>query len=126
MKEIESEDPDTRAQTLIRKMEWNARPSGDGSNYAVEFCPFCERGGFKFFIAVGGEKDGLYNCVLCAEKGNYYQLHKKVGVDLSVEATKPISAVSLKEAAHTAPTPLPDFTSMHRALFTDQYVDVLD
>ena len=104
MKEIESEDPDTRAQTLIRKMEWNARPSGDGSNYAVEFCPFCERGGFKFFIAVGDEKDGLYNCVLCAEDTVVQPVLLITHSDEELESTAFTKRAELHGVVATVPT----------------------
>lgn len=64
----------------MAQLSWATRPSGNGENVAVQMCPFCSNTNWKFFVHVGGEKDGLFSCKVCSEQGNFYTLREKLGI----------------------------------------------
>jgi hypothetical protein len=111
---------ESKAESFLDQQGWNHRPSGDGSNHAVEYCPLsgCH---WKFYMVVGGEKDGIWHCQRCQESGNLYQLKQRVGVNTE-------ESISIKTAAGGfAPDPLPDFDFLHRTLMENEnYAEVLD
>jgi 5S rRNA maturation endonuclease (ribonuclease M5) len=110
----------SKTAKLIAQLGWNHRPSGDGDNHAVETCPLCQNSGWKFYIAVGGESDGLWKCHRCQEKGNFWQLREKLGIAVNnVESVKDI-------ANSKGQTPLPNLFAMHKRLFDEDMGDVLD
>ncbi len=116
--EVESSSP--AAQQLIAQLAWTTRPCSDGNNVAVETCPLCGHGGFKFFMCVVGDKAGLWDCKVCGEKGNLWQLRQRLGI-------RTAGAVSVREMSVGAPAPLPNADVLHARLMTDEaYGDVLD
>ncbi len=78
MTEVETEQ--TKTELLMAQLSWATRPSGNGENVAVQMCPFCSNTNWKFFVHVGGEKDGLFSCKVCSEQGNFYTLREKLGI----------------------------------------------
>ncbi len=118
--EIEVEET-TKTEQLILSQGWTSKPSGNGENVAIEVCPFCLNTNYKFFLHIGGEKDGLYQCMVCTEKGNYYQLKEKLGISVA-------GVSSMRSAgAQGAPSPLPNLDAMHRRLMEDEKMgDVFD
>lgn len=112
----------SKALTFIQSQGWDYTPSGV-DQAKLHKCPFCgdERG--KVYINIAGDdKDGLYQCQICKEAGNLYQLKAKVG------ATPARGVTSIKDAANaqTPPSALPDFDRWHNQLFTEEYGEVLD
>jgi hypothetical protein len=109
------------AEKFVDQMGWSSKPSGT-DNVCVQVCPFCKHEGFKFYIHVGGEKDGLWSCVICSEKGNLHQLRDRLGV-------RTPNAFSVKDmaAGQQTLTPLPDFNALHWRLMNDAKMgEVLD
>jgi replicative DNA helicase/5S rRNA maturation endonuclease (ribonuclease M5) len=122
MEAIAAERPETKTEALIKNQGWTSRPAGNGDNVAIQVCPFCNADGWKFFIAVGGEKDSLYKCHRCGEEGNYHTLREKLGISSR-------NTVSLQDTvmARTPAEAMPNFEAMHRKLMTDdEYGPVLD
>jgi KaiC/GvpD/RAD55 family RecA-like ATPase len=111
----------TKTEQLIASQGWASKPSGNGENVAVEVCPFCRNTNWKFFIHIGGDKDGLFRCVACEENGNYWQLKERLGISMT-------NVSSMRAAASPgAPQALPNLETMHRRLMTDEAMgDVLD
>lgn len=110
----------TKTEKLLARMGWNHRPSGNGDNHAVETCPFCKNTNWKFFIAIGGEKDGCHDCKVCGETGNYFTLREKLGIAIN-------NVESMKDAANSkGQSPLPNLLAMHKRLFDEDMADVLD
>jgi twinkle protein len=112
MDAIAAERPESKTELLIKQQGWTSRPVGNGDNVAVQVCPFdSSHGQWKFFIAVGGEKDGLWNCKVCSKEGNYYQLKEQLGLTTQ-------NTVSLQDAAmaRTAPEAMLDFDRLHHSL----------
>jgi 5S rRNA maturation endonuclease (ribonuclease M5) len=74
------------AMQLILAQGWNfTGPTGD--QIAVENCPFCNKDGFKFFVAVcdpeQGTRDGLHFCHRCQATGNLRTLQEKLGLRIA-------------------------------------------
>lgn len=110
----------SKAEDLIAQQGWTSRPSGDGSNLAVETCVFCQNTNWKFYVNVTEEKDGLFKCMVCDKQGNLWQLKNELGL------TTP-NVTSVKDAAPKDVQPLPDLMAMHRMLLTSEaYGDILD
>ncbi len=115
-------ESNSKAEGFIRQMNWQHQPSGT-DQIAVQVCPCCTNTNFKFYINVsGGDKDGLWNCMVCSRSGNLYQLKEQLGMSSS-------NMTSIHDAAssRSAPAPLPDFDYLHKRLVSDEsYGDVLD
>lgn len=104
----------SKAELLAAQLGWNVRPVGDGSNLAVETCPIGQHQNFKFFIGVGPENDGLWDCKVCGRSGNFTTLQQELGVTLP-------NATSVRDiaAARTAPQALLDHAGAHWRLLND-------
>lgn len=113
--------PISRAKLLIQGKRWSFSESG--TQACVLHCPFCGNTHSKFYINIsGGDNDGLWDCKVCGESGNFYQLKQRLGLVME-------NVVSMKDAAAaTKPqTPLPDFNVLHYALLNnEEYGDLLD
>jgi KaiC/GvpD/RAD55 family RecA-like ATPase len=110
----------TRAQQFLAQVGWPNRPSGV-DNAAVQTCPLCANTNYKFAVHIGGEKDGLWQCVVCKESGNLYQLKERVGLSSA-------NVVSIKDAssAKVTASAFPDLKAMHWRLTNDpSMADVL-
>ena len=119
MLEIPTE-AETKTQQLIAQMGWTTRATSS-DNVAVETCPICGHTDYKFFIHVGGDKDGLWDCKVCGQKGNYFQLRERLGIRMA-------GAASAREMAPSAPAPLPNIEVLHKWLVdgaTDNADEVL-
>jgi 5S rRNA maturation endonuclease (ribonuclease M5) len=102
---------------------WTARQSGVGQ-LAIQVCPFCKRDDWKFYISVSGdEKDGLWQCFGCHEKGNLIILKSRLGDNNDL----PIASLhSMATGTNAAPN-LPDIKSLQENLTKNaEYADVLD
>lgn len=105
---------ESKAQSFIQRMGWNHKDSGS-DQACVDICPLCTNSNSKFYINTSaGEKDGLYQCHVCGESGNLYQLKERLGV------TTP-GLVSMKDAASSSnqPSALPNFDTLHKQLLKD-------
>jgi twinkle protein len=104
-------------ESFLCQMGWNYRPSG-ADQFAVECCPLCPNTNYKFYVSA----EGLWDCKVCGEHGNLYQLKEKTGYSIT-------GVQSMKDAAsrRSAPQELPDFNLFHRNLMeNEKYGDVLD
>lgn len=113
------EQTQTPTTTLLDQLGWHYRSSG--VNQAnIETCPICYNTNWKFFIRVGGEGDGLWDCKVCSEKGNLFQLKRKLGI-----RTK--NLMSVHDMIPQEASPLPDIEAYHRRLINDPTMgEVLD
>jgi replicative DNA helicase len=97
----------------ISSKGWNWQGGEDGQ-VKVEICPLCKAGNWHFYVAVSGNKDGLWFCHRCGETGNLQTLQEACG-------DKVPGVTSRKEWAGKERTPdaLPDVNSCHMALLSD-------
>lgn len=101
----------------MQQMGWTSKRSGLDQT-CIQTCPFCHNTNFKFYIS----DSGLFDCKVCPESGNLYQLKQKLGI--SVEGV-----MSMKDSIPigTQPSPLPNFPGLHWRLMNDKSMeDVLD
>src|ERR1700690_867443 len=92
---------------------WNWQDNGDGQ-IKIEVCPICKKDNYHFFMAVSGNKDGLWFCHKCGETGNLQTLQEAQGDRIP-------GVTSRKEWAgkEKAPDALPDVAACHAALLSD-------
>ena len=110
----------TKTQQLIAQLAWTTRPTSSGDNLAVETCPLCGHSNYKFFIHVGGDKDGLWDCKVCSQSGNFFQLRERLGI-------RTAGMASVREVCQGAPSPLPNADTLNNRLMTQEaYGDALD
>lgn len=112
-------DTATKTEALIAQLGWQTKRAGQ-EHLAAECCPFCNNANYKFYVHVGGEKDGMWDCKVCGKVGNYYQLKAHLAQNGVV--------TSLKDAAHTkgGKATLPDFQALHaRLMASDAPLDYL-
>jgi hypothetical protein len=73
------------AMAFVVSQGWNWNPQ-NGGQIAVEVCPFCKKGDFKFYIAVcdpeESTRDGLFFCHhgSCQKTGNLRTLQEHLGL----------------------------------------------
>jgi replicative DNA helicase len=107
----------SKAEQYIQNKAWSYRITNNQFN--VEVCPLCKKDNWHFFIGTG-DKDGLWDCKRCGERGNLYQLATKLGDKLT-------DILSLKEWGGNNKTdidPIPNIHKFHEDLLLDG--DVLD
>lgn len=88
---------------------WNWRPSGD-DQITVEVCPICKHAEHKFYMAVKGNKDGVWMCHRCTATGNLRTLQEDMGDRIEgvqsrsewAKGEKKVEALPDVEAAHLA------------------------
>jgi len=87
---------------------------GEDGQVKVEVCPLCKIGNWHFYVAVSGNKDGLWFCHRCGETGNLQTLQEACGDKIP-------GVTSRKEWAGKERTPdaLPDINTCHAALLSD-------
>jgi hypothetical protein len=110
----------SRAKLLLQTQRWEFHDSGNQS--VVKNCPLCSNSNHKFYINTSGEEaDGLWDCKVCGERGNFYQLKPRLGLGMD-------NVVSTKDMAGPGePQPLPDFNALHNNLMNSpEYGDILD
>lgn len=110
----------SRAKLLLQTQRWDFHESG--TQAVVKNCPLCSNNNHKFYINVSGEtNDGLWDCKVCGQSGNFNQLKQRLGMGME-------NVVSAKDmAGHGEPQPLPDFDALHNNLMNNpEYGDVLD
>jgi len=59
---------------FLSKTDWEYKEVAN-KQYNVKVCPLCSDERWKFYISF----EGLWDCKICAEKGNLYQLKGKLG-----------------------------------------------
>ncbi len=62
------------ALDFLAKTEWEYKEVAN-KQYSVKVCPLCGDERWKFYMSY----DGLWDCKICAESGNLYQLKGKLG-----------------------------------------------
>src|SRR3990167_5289055 len=62
------------ALDFLSKSGWEYREVPN-QQYNIKICPLCSDERWKFYMS----HDGLWDCKICAEKGNLYQLKGKLG-----------------------------------------------
>ena len=116
----------SQALKFVVEQGWNWQGDGSTGQIQVETCPYCKKGGFKFYIAVCDPKestrDGLHFCHhgSCAKTGNLHTLAEHVGVRIA-------GVNSRKEWAgngDSKPDALPSVEVCHAALLGD--ADAMD
>lgn len=113
---------ESRAKTYLERKGWTLRESG-ADQISVAVCPLCQHDGFKFFMnASGSDKDGLWQCFVCNEKGNLAQIKERLG-----DNTDGLVSLQGMASATSSIPPLPDVSITARALQSDaRFSDVLD
>jgi KaiC/GvpD/RAD55 family RecA-like ATPase/5S rRNA maturation endonuclease (ribonuclease M5) len=114
---------ESRAAAYVARKGWQCKQSGvDG--LTVETCPFCGNGDWKFTIcASGDEKDGLWRCFKCDEKGNFISLKSKLGDNNDLA----IASVQSMAMSSTAPPAIPPMEPLQKNLLENEHFsDVLD
>ncbi len=99
---------DSRAEQYVQRKGWSYRIANDQIN--VEVCPFCANSNYELYIARGGNKDGLWQCVVCNSSGNLRSLMEALGDRLD-------NVQSLQEERRGAP--LPNVEATHQRLLDD-------
>jgi hypothetical protein len=109
---------------LVTSQGWNWKDIG-GGQISVEFCPFCKKGEYKFYMAVmnpeEGTRDGLYFCHHGAcpnNSGNLRTLKEHLGLRVAgVESRSDWAGRGEGKADD-----LPDVEACHSALLGDAEV----
>jgi twinkle protein len=69
----------SKTSDFLTTTDWEYK-EGPSNQYIVKICPFCFDDRWKFYIR--RDDSGLFDCKLCQESGNLYQLKTKMkGVD---------------------------------------------
>lgn len=73
------------AQVLdfIKRMDWEYKATSD--QYVVKTCPYCGNEKWKFYLS---QKNGLHDCKVCGEVGNFYQLKGRLGQLTEIKSTE--------------------------------------
>ena len=95
---------------FIQNQGWNYRESG--TQIIVEVCPLCGKDGFHFYMHA---LEGLWDCKVCGERGNLYQLKQQLGL------TGSGGIASMGEAVGATPKKIPmdRIRRGHEALLND-------
>lgn len=104
---------DSKALAYVKSKGWGFHDNGD--QIILDSCPIngCDNG--HFYIAMGGQKDGLFDCKKCGECGNLRRLQEHSG-------DRSPGVMSFKENTQEKEQrrdPLPDYLAAHRALLED-------
>jgi replicative DNA helicase len=105
------------ALKFVVEQGWNWEVAASGDQIQVENCPYCHKGGSKFYIGVCDPKvstrDGLHFCHhgSCGKQGNLRTLQEHLGIRIA-------GVDSRKEWAGSGEKPdtLPDVEACHAAL----------
>lgn len=62
----------SKAYAYVLSKGWSHRLSDD--HIILEFCPICNNSNWKCYMRFTPDKDGLWDCKVCGENGNLYQL----------------------------------------------------
>jgi 5S rRNA maturation endonuclease (ribonuclease M5) len=104
---------ESKSYQYVELKGWNYRATED--HLILESCPICERDGWKFYMRFSpAEKDGVWDCKVCGESGNMYQLREFLGDRLSNVTSMSDVAASGRQAS-----PLPDAEAAHRRLMKE-------
>lgn len=117
-----SEHIESKAMEVLTASGWEFHPSGT-DHMVLKVCPVCHNAKKKFYVHVGGKKDGLWDCKACSATGNLQQLRK-------LSPSQPYSDVSSMQDAAYAKVQLPampDMDKLHANLMDNEaFSDVLD
>jgi hypothetical protein len=97
----------------VQQKAWPFRATED--HLIIETCPICNKDNWHFYIRFAPkEKEGLWDCKVCGETGNLYQLREYLGDRME-------NAMSIKDVANASrpPAALPDVEAAHRRLMTE-------
>lgn len=80
----------------LQAKKWRYRPAGNGSDLAIQTCPFCGKAKWKFWFH---PTRNIYRCWHCDAAGNLYKLKREMG-DLGdkVASAAQASGMNGKEA----------------------------
>lgn len=104
---------DSKVRQYVEYKSWPYRTTED--HLILETCPICNKDNWHFYIRFAPrEKDGLWDCKVCGENGNLYQLREFMGDKMN-------NVTSLKDTAqgNRPPQALPDAEQCHRRLMSE-------
>lgn len=112
---------DSKALDLLATSGWDYQESGE-DHVAVRVCPICKNANRKFYIHIGGKKDGVWDCKSCKAAGNLGQLKSLI------PHANDSTVSSMQDAAYANSKPaLPDMDTLHNNLMdNEKYSSVLD
>ena len=101
------------AEAYVQTKGWRYKCAGD--ELVIETCPFCAKGGWKFYL---NNAKGAYSCKYgsCSSQGNFYQLTKAFGD--AEEFIKPLASQPKAQPARKRYS-LTDLLKYEVALETD-------
>lgn len=103
----------SKSIAYVQQKGWAFRTTDD--QIILEVCPLCGKDNWHFYMRFRPkEKDGLWDCKVCGQTGNLYQLKEALGDRMN-------NAMSMKDAAESyrQPAALPDVEAAQRALMLE-------
>lgn len=89
-----------KALDFLSKTEWEYKEATK-EQYTIKICPLCGNDKWKFYMSTD---EGLWDCKICGEAGNLYQLKGKLGGISEISSTrslfgnkKPLNTECLKD-----------------------------
>jgi KaiC/GvpD/RAD55 family RecA-like ATPase/5S rRNA maturation endonuclease (ribonuclease M5) len=109
----------SKAFRYVQQKGWTHRATD--TQIQVEICPVGGCDGWHFYLSFDKEKDGLWNCFKCGEKGNLYQLMSFLGDRMD-------NVTSIQDVANSSrtPDPLPNIEACHAALIAEAEDDSVE
>lgn len=109
----------TKAEFFVTQIGWRYYESNN--QLIIENCPLCGNSNNKFYMAIEEEKNGLWDCKVCGEYGNLYQLKERLGMaDTNVSLQEHSTASQPKDA-------IPDVAALNwNLLNNEKFAEVLD
>lgn len=102
---------ESKALAYVKQKGWGFQENGD--QIILEECPLDSScGSGHFYIAMGGNKDGLWSCHKCGQSGNLRRLQEESG-DRVANVT---SFKDMAQAREERQDQLPDYLTCHRNL----------
>ncbi len=95
---------------FIQSQGWSYRESG--TQIVVEMCPLCGKDNFHFYV---NALEGLWDCKVCGERGNLYQLKQLLGFT----GSGGIASVGQAVGATPRKIPMDQVRRGHEALLKD-------
>jgi replicative DNA helicase/5S rRNA maturation endonuclease (ribonuclease M5) len=113
MSAVSTEQESSRAEAYVKSKSWNYKAASDGQ-ITLQYCPVCGKDNFHFYMAIGGKKDGLWDCKVGGHSGNLYTLMEGQGDKMSG-----VESMSDWGSADKKLEPIPNVEAAHRALLAD-------
>jgi KaiC/GvpD/RAD55 family RecA-like ATPase len=101
---------DSKALAYVKSKGLSYRENGD--QIILEICPIEQCDNFHCYIAMGGNKDGLFTCHKCGSSGNLRRLQEELGDKVAGVS----SFKEMAQAKEERQDRLPDYLTCHRNL----------